>query len=131
MKVAIIEDNPAIRETVSNYLNRSDVQVELVFETDNVQDGIRLFKEHSVDLAILDVEINGGLIFDVLNGLSSVDFEILFFSSHGSYALDAFRYSAFNFIVKPIDFEQLNLQLYLAEASLAENQRALQNHAYK
>lgn len=111
MKIAFIEDNPLIRKTVSNYLERSDIETEIVFETDNVKDGIKLFKKHTIDLAILDVEINGGLIFDVLNELPSLDFEILFLSSHGSYALDAFRYSAFNFIIKPIDFEQLNLQL--------------------
>ncbi|MCH2225868.1 MAG: LytTR family DNA-binding domain-containing protein [Crocinitomicaceae bacterium] len=112
MKIALIEDNSAIRKTVSSYLSRSEVDTEIVFETDNVKDGIRLFEKHQVDLAILDVEIKGGLIFDVLNAISSLNFNILFLSSHGSYALDAFRYSAFNFIVKPIDFDQLNLQLF-------------------
>lgn len=110
MRIAIVEDHSGLRKTLKQHLSQLPYRLEVVFEAASVSDAVKGFITHQIDLAILDVEIQEGLIFDVLNQLPSLDFEILFLSAHGSYAINAFEYNALSFILKPLDYSALEKQ---------------------
>lgn len=120
MKIAIVEDNPAVRKVLMEYLQRVPISLEVVFEADSVESAVQGFSQHQVDLAILDVEIKNGLIFEALEQLPKLDFELIFCSAHGSYAVNAFRFSAMNFIVKPLVYEELLEQLEVVNEKLSK-----------
>lgn len=112
MKIAIVEDHEALKQTLKTYLARLPFDLEIVFEADSVTAAYNGFLKHKVDLAILDVEIKEGLIFDALNQLPQLNFEILFLSAHGNYAVNAFEYNALNYILKPLEYAALEKQFF-------------------
>lgn len=111
MKIAIVEDNSSLRKLLKYNINKLPYKTEIIFESTNVLDSIKKFNENNIDLAIVDVEIEGGLIFDVLKSLKTINFEVLFLSAHGSYAINAFEYNALNYLLKPLVYDQLKKQI--------------------
>lgn len=111
MNITIVEDNKALRESLKNHLSQSALTRHVVEEAACVVTALTALKKSKIDVALLDVEIEGGLIFDVLNQIPELDFDIIFLSAHDSYAINAFRYNALNYLLKPIDFNELDRQL--------------------
>lgn len=112
MKIAIVEDNKELRNVLKEYLSRLPFSIEIAFEADSVSSAIEGFISHKIDLAILDVEIREGLIFDVLNKVPVIDFEILFLSAHSGYAIQGFEYNAMNYLLKPLKYDALEKQFF-------------------
>jgi two-component system LytT family response regulator len=70
----------------------------------------------------LDVELNEGTGFDLLNQLNEITFQLIFITAHDKYALNAFRFSAIDFLVKPIDPEALQVAIERAKSGLEKNE---------
>lgn len=102
MKVVIIEDRENVRELLIE-LVKSDNDLNLVGTATTVKDGIELIDRVKPNIALLDIELPDGKTFDILKNIKHQNFKIVFITSHEDYAIEAFKYSAIDYLLKPID----------------------------
>jgi two-component system LytT family response regulator len=82
-------------------------QVKIIGTAGNANTGFDLIKKVSPQLAFLDIEMPYGNAFDLLNRLEEVNFQIIFVTAFDQYAIKAFKYSALDYLLKPINIEEL------------------------
>lgn len=102
MNALIIDDKSTLRENLKLILNIYLPDIEVIGEADGVQSGLSLLKSHSPDIVFLDIEMNDGTGFDLLSLYGKIDFKLIFVSGHEEFALKAFKFSAIDYLVKPI-----------------------------
>jgi two-component system LytT family response regulator len=80
----------------------------LVFEgrARNVEEGMSLIREKNPDLVFLDVELPDGTGMDILRGFEERNFKVIFTTAHNHYALSAIKFSAVDFLLKPLSIEE-------------------------
>ncbi|MGP8329191.1 MAG: LytR/AlgR family response regulator transcription factor [Methanosarcinaceae archaeon] len=103
----IVDDEIQSRESLRSYLNIYCPDVNLVDEADNVENGIRKIKKYNPDLVFLDVQMPDGTGFDLLNRIPERNFKTIFVSAYDRYAIKAFKFSAIDFLLKPVGSEEL------------------------
>jgi len=104
IKAVVIEDDSGIRELNKSLIKEYFSQkIEVVGEADSVETGIDLIKKRQPDLVLLDIEIKGGSSFQILQQLRPYHFKIIFITAFNEYALKAIKFSAIDYIVKPIN----------------------------
>lgn len=117
MKLALIEDNHSIQITIQKQLaNHSNAM--LIGIADSVDTGLKLINDSKPDLVLLDVEIIGGSGFDILKKVEWVDFQVIFITAHEKYALRAIKFSALDYLLKPIDEDELMTAIEKAKSNL-------------
>ena len=99
----IIEDELNVREGLKKMLAIIAPSIHIVAETAYVSKAIDLIQLHKPDLVFLDIELEDGTGFDILNQLKKIDFNIIFTTAYNQYAIKAFKYSAIDYLLKPID----------------------------
>lgn len=84
------------------------------------------------DIILLDVDLGDGTGFDLLNLFPQPDFRVIFTTAHDEFALRAFRYAAVDYLLKPVDPEDLVAAIHRASqpADLSSRQRQLEQLAY-
>lgn len=107
LKVVVIEDEPRTREAIINIINRQCTSVSVAGSGKDLQSGLEAIHEHQPDILALDVELADGNAFDLLKKVGSIDFQIIFITAHEGYALQAIKFSAFDYILKPFSTEEL------------------------
>jgi two-component system LytT family response regulator len=103
-KAIIIDDELHCIERLRSLLTvhcPGSVQVSGSFQT--IEDGITAVKNLHPDVVFLDVELNSKTGFDLLNECSTKDFEVIFTTAYDKYAVQAFRFSAVDYLLKPVD----------------------------
>ena len=107
LRTVIIDDEYHIRDTLVNMLNMNCPDVRVVGQASGVVSGIAAIKELQPELVLLDIQMKDGTGFDLLYGLPSIDFKVIFITAYDQYALQAFRFSAVDYLLKPVNPEQL------------------------
>ncbi len=120
MTVLIIDDEIAIHEGLEAMLSQSAQPIESIAHAMSVSEGYEAIVSRSPDVVFLDVEIGTERGFDVLNRLHDYSFQLIFITAHNEYALDAFKFSAIDFLLKPIDAEELERALGRARERIRE-----------
>ncbi|MCB0630028.1 MAG: LytTR family DNA-binding domain-containing protein [Saprospiraceae bacterium] len=105
----IIEDEINGLNNLKNLLEEHCEEVELIGEAGSVAQGLELFSDPTVkpDVAFLDISLPDGLIFQLLNQLRPIDFDIIFVTAFQEYAIKACEYSSIGYMLKPIDPDML------------------------
>jgi two-component system LytT family response regulator len=106
LKAIIIDDEPYCCEALATLLE-AIADVEVIAVCHNAFDSLAAIQKKSPDLVFLDVEMPKMNGFEMLEQLPSVNFEIIFTTSYDQYALKAIRFSAIDYLLKPIDSEEL------------------------
>jgi two-component system LytT family response regulator len=104
----IIDDDKASVETLSLYLTRCFPQVSVVASAHDVGPGIMEIEAHRPQLVFLDIEMPSGTGFDLLEKLKYRDFELVFVTAHNQFAMNAFRFGALDFLLKPLNVQHLD-----------------------
>jgi two-component system LytT family response regulator len=99
----IIDDEQAAQITLMKFLQMHCPNVNIVGTADGVEEGLKLLSNKSIDLVFLDIKMNDGTGFDLLKRLPSIDFNLVFTTAYDEYALKAFKHSAIDYLLKPID----------------------------
>lgn len=99
----IVDDEQAAQITLMKFLQMHCPNVNVVGAADGVEEGLRLIESKKVDLVFLDIKMNDGTGFDLLKRLPSINFNLVFTTAYDEYALKAFKYSAIDYLLKPID----------------------------
>jgi len=107
LRSVIIDDEYHIRDTLINMLELNCPDVRVVGQASGVVSGIAAIKELQPELVFLDIQLKDGTGFDLLSGLSSIDFKVIFVTAYDHYAIQAFRFSAVDYLLKPVNPEQL------------------------
>lgn len=108
MKVLIIEDEHLAAEHLETLIHRYDSSIEIVAQLDSVREAIEFFDtEDAPDLAFFDIQLADGLSFDIFEK-SEVNCPVIFTTAYDEYALRAFKVNSIDYLLKPIDFEELS-----------------------
>ncbi|MHA7112339.1 LytR/AlgR family response regulator transcription factor [Sunxiuqinia elliptica] len=106
-RAAIIDDDQLARRVLFRILDQHFPNIEIVGEASSVESGIDLITKESPDLVFLDIEMPDGTGFDLIERLPEVNFKLVFTTSYSDYAITAFKYSAFDYILKPVLVENV------------------------
>ena len=107
IRTVIIDDEDHIRDSLIKLLARHCPQVTVAGTAISVVAGKKAIEELHPDMVLLDIQMNDGTGFDLLQSLSPIDFKVIFITAHDQYALRAFRFSAVDYLLKPVNPEHL------------------------
>lgn len=107
IRTVIIDDESNAREAIKAMLDFNFEDIDVVGEADGVFDGLKVISELSPDLVFLDIRMGDGTGIDLLQRLDEINFSLIFLTAYDEYALKAFKYSATDYLLKPIDIDDL------------------------
>ncbi len=107
LRAIIVEDEPNGIENLRFKLQENCPEVEIVAECLNGKDAIRQIRRHLPDLIFLDIMLGDMTGFEVLDGLRQPTFEVIFTTSFDEYAIQAIKSNALDYLLKPIDVDEL------------------------
>lgn len=103
----IIDDEERARNTLSSLLSNYCPEIDVLAACANVPDGVLAINKHKPDVVFLDIEMPDYNGFELLGFFREIDFDIIFVTAYSEYAIKAFEISAVDYILKPIDIDQL------------------------
>ena len=115
----IVDDERRGREALSNMVKDFCPQLTVVETVDTVASAIDAISRHKPELVFLDVELQGETGFDLLDQVPQANFEVIFTTAHENYALKAIKFSAIDYILKPISIDDLKEAVKKAEDKLS------------
>jgi two-component system, LytTR family, response regulator len=107
IKAIIIDDIEHARNTLKKDLATYAPEIEIIAEATGVIDGAKLLKKVKPDILFLDIQMQDGSGFDLLDILPKIDFKIIFITASDAFGIRAFKYSAIDYLLKPIDPDEL------------------------
>lgn len=107
LKTIIIEDEPVSRDMLTLMLQRYATDIEIADVCSNPADGIESIAKHQPDFIFLDIQMPKMNGFDMLRKINNINFEVIFTTAFDQYAINAIRISALDYLLKPIDNEEL------------------------
>ncbi len=126
MKTLIIDNEEDVIVSLKYLLKQYCPAVEVIGEAHSAAEAIALISRVDFDLLFLDVELGDGTGMEVLEACKSSDFKLIFITAHSHYAIQAFRFSALDYLLKPFDPGLLQEAVTRAQADLAKESRLLQ-----
>ncbi|MCF6130269.1 LytTR family DNA-binding domain-containing protein [Flavobacterium sp. AS60] len=120
LKAIIVEDEKHSRETLKNLLEEFCVDVKVIETAANVDEAVTKIAALHPDVVFLDIELQTGTGFDVLSQLRDINFEVIFTTAFEQYAIKAVKFSSLDYLLKPIDLEEL--QKSIEKAKKKKNQ---------
>lgn len=126
LKCVAIDDEPNNLELLSNLIRLHGGNTDLCATAGSVESGCLAISEHKPDLVFLDIEMPDGTGFDLLKRLGKIDFKVIFITVHAQYAIDAFRYCALDYLLKPLSPAHFIAALEKARESIDKQDQDLQ-----
>lgn len=120
MKVIIIDDENKARRLISTLLTENCSDITLQLEVNDLETGVALIKEHQPDIVFLDIEMpkhSGLQIVDFFEP-HEMNFQIIFVTAYNDYAIQAFKLSAVDYILKPVDILELKTAIEKAKKNI-------------
>ncbi len=111
IRTIIIEDEPMSRDMLTLMLKRYSADIEIIDTCSNPTDGIESIAKHQPDLVFLDIQMPKMNGFDMLKKIGRINFEVIFTTAFDQYAINAIRISALDYLLKPVDDEDLAIAI--------------------
>ena len=125
LKAVIIDDVAQARDTLREDLETYCTHLEIIGEADGVVSGSKLLKKVKPDVVFLDIQMQDGSGFDILEILPDINFQVIFTTASDAFAIKAFRFSAIDYLLKPIDPDELMdavKKLAMIDKSISQNE---------
>lgn len=126
IKALIIDDENRTRELIAKMIHSFGLNVEALPIGENVESGIAAIEENHPDIVFLDIQMPDGTGFDVLNRVSERNFEVIFITAHEEFAIKAIKFSALDYILKPVDPSELRAALERAVETIGHKKEEVQ-----
>lgn len=128
MKVIIIEDEFRTRNAVAKIIERNCRDIVLEGWADNIADGRSLIINKKPDLVLMDIQLTDGTGFDILKSIYPINFKIIFLTAYENYAIEAIKFSAFDYLLKPFSEDELvaSLHKFKTEKETDSNNQSLE-----
>lgn len=107
LNAVIIDDESQARSALKYEIREHCPQVNLVGEAYDVKSGIDIIKQKHPDVIFLDIRLTDGLGFDILKEIKNESIKIIFTTAHSQYALKAIKFSALDYLLKPVSASEL------------------------
>ncbi|MCF2490235.1 LytTR family DNA-binding domain-containing protein [Dyadobacter sp. CY347] len=107
IKALIIDDEPKARTVLQYYIETFVEEITDVRQAESVDHGLEILRNFSPNIVFLDVEMPKRNGFDFLRALVNPSFEVIFTTAYNQYAIQAIRFSALDFLLKPVDPDEL------------------------
>jgi two-component system LytT family response regulator len=107
IKTILIDDEPRGLNSLKKMLEHNCPNIKILAECKDAESAIEKINLLEPQLIFLDISMPGKNGFDLLNEIDNINFEIIFVTAHNDYTLQAFRYSAVDYLMKPVDEDLL------------------------
>ncbi|MGI9551487.1 MAG: LytR/AlgR family response regulator transcription factor [Aurantibacter sp.] len=128
IKAIIIDDEQHGRQSLQRALERCCPEVAILESCESPEIGIEAIQSLHPDLVFLDIQMPNMSGFDLLQKISPIDFEVIFVTSYDQYAIKAIKFSALDYLVKPVDQSDLIHAIHRAKERL---QKKKSRHSYQ
>ena len=119
MKILVVDNEKEIRGVLKDMVAACGNGLYTIEEADGVASGIAKINSFMPDIVLLDVEMNDGTGFDLLRQITYPAFQLIFTTAHNQYAIQAIKFSAIDYLLKPIDPVELNSSLKKATENIS------------
>lgn len=114
MKLLITENEPNLRTALRVLLQAFCPEITAIEEAGGVKSGLHKIKNFQPDIVLLDVEMDDGSGFDLMKQVPHPAFQLIFVTAHNRYAIEAFQFSAIDYLLKPVDPDALQKSIQKA-----------------
>lgn len=121
VKVLIIEDDLFTRKVVEQILKKHFSEIIIIGQSGSVAESLVLIKEKQPDLVILDVQLEDGNAFELLQRVEVINFKVVFMSANKGYMEESVQFAAVDFVAKPFDENELALAVDKAIEALSDS----------
>jgi two-component system LytT family response regulator len=121
LRAVVIDDIDAIRIKNVDVIKSNCPNIAVIGQANNVESGVNLIKQIVPDIVFLDVEMPDGTGFDLLQKLKPINFKVIFVTGYEDFAIKAFRFSAIDYLLKPLDPVDLVEAVNKAEEALTKD----------
>jgi two-component system LytT family response regulator len=121
LKAIIVDDEAKARENLQLLLQDFVKGVEVVSLCQNITEAVEAVAIHSPQIVFLDIQLQRETGFDLLTKLKEINFEVIFTTAYTEYAIKAFKFSAIDYLLKPIDIEELKKAVAKVEKRVTNN----------
>ncbi len=125
----IIDDEPKARVLLQAVIQQYCPQLEIVAQCEDLPEGIKAIKKHKPALIFLDIEMPGHSGLELLDFFNEeeINFNVIFTTAYNEYAIQAFRFSAIDYLLKPIQHTQLidAVERFLKKQELQQSSQLL------
>lgn len=115
MRVIIVDDEVTSSQVLEQLLREYVPSVQIISICNKAKDSIQILSELKPDLVFLDIEMPGITGFDILDRLEEIHFDVIFTTAHSQYGIRAIQFSAIDYLLKPIDVNELIQSVQRAE----------------
>ncbi|MCG8576816.1 MAG: LytTR family DNA-binding domain-containing protein [Flavobacteriales bacterium] len=123
----IIDDEKNVREALYGIIKKYCQQIKVLGLANSADQGISLIQDTKPDLVFLDVQMPNKSGFDMLREMESIDFHVIFVTSFDKYALKAIKYSALDYLIKPVNIAELQMAVSKIEGKKENMSVLLEN----
>jgi len=124
LRVLIIDDESNIRNMIAEIIKSHCPNTEIIGQAGSVRDGKEKIESLHPDLVMLDIKMDDGSGFDLLRKMDKIDFKVIFITAYQEFALKAIKFSALDYILKPVDPEELINAVCSTEKMITEDQQS-------
>lgn len=126
IKAVIIDDETALQEVNSCLLAEYFPDIKLVGTAKSIKSGIELIRKQNPDLVLLDIELSDGTGFQLLQKLQPYNFKVVFITGFNSFAIRAIKFSATDYILKPVNETEFQQAIQRAVQQIKKNENTQQ-----
>lgn len=116
IKSIIIDDEPNCIKTLAHDLEDYCPQVQLIETCSSAKDGLKAIRQGKPELVFLDINMPWMSGLELLEVVGDINFDVIFTTAHHQYAVQAFRLSAIDYLLKPVDYQELIAAVRKVEA---------------
>jgi len=120
IRAILIDDEPNNLQNLKTLLATYCPDISVIGDAASARQGIELINLLNPELVFLDIEMPGQSGFDLLAQLQNIRFEVIFVTAYNNYALKAIKFNALDYILKPIDIEELESAVNRAKQRLSD-----------
>ncbi len=124
MNILLVDNEETIRSSLKLLLEKWSNNKHSIAEANGVESAKQVMQHFVPDIVLLDIEMNDGTGFDLLKQIPNLSFQLIFTTAYNTYAVDAFKVSAIDYLLKPID--PIELENALQRAVENVNRASLQ-----
>lgn len=121
IKAIIVEDEKKSMDVLKNLVQQHCPDIALAGTADSVASGAELIQKVTPDLVFLDIEMADGSGFDLIEKANTFTFDVIFTTASDQHALRAIKYSAIDYLLKPIDGDELILAVEKFKKKRSDN----------
>ncbi|MBU2652084.1 MAG: LytTR family DNA-binding domain-containing protein [Bacteroidetes bacterium] len=108
IRTLVVDDEARARETIIDMLNLFCNGIEVIGEASSVKTAYEMIDHHQPDLVLLDIKMPDGTGFDLLKKFEKIGFYVIFITAFEEFAIKAFKFSALDYLLKPVDPDELS-----------------------